>query len=125
MSNETHRALEFWRTILRDTVRAGGPDLSQRQQAMLLAVYQLPGPHTVRGLAADLAISKPAVVRGLDSLEKLGFLRRQRDPDDGRNILIQRSVKGAVFLSDMAERIVQTQIEINQRQEAGGNGDER
>ena len=99
-------ALNLWRQALVMAVRDQGPDLSARQMALLLTVYLAPPPHTVRGLARALNISKPAVVRALDSLGKLGFVRRRRDEADRRSVLVQRTVKGAVYLSDFAGRIM-------------------
>ena len=94
--------LDPWRRVLVESVRKGGPDLSQRQLALLLTVYLVPPPHTVRGLAALLKMSKPAVSRALDRLGMLDFARRKRDEADRRNVLVQRTAKGAVFLSDFA-----------------------
>lgn len=54
-------------------VRSDAPDLSLRQLAVLLTITLEPGPHTVRGMAAALNISKPAVTRALDRLEGLRF----------------------------------------------------
>lgn len=52
--------------IFRDTVvalvRRDGPDLSARQFGVLLITYLEDGPHTVRGLAARLEVSKPAII---------------------------------------------------------------
>ena len=94
--------LELWRRTIVEGVRRDQPDLSTRQMAILLIVYTQPAPHTVRGLAADLAISKPAVTRALDRLGQLDFVRRKTDEDDRRSVLVQRTVKGSVFLSDYA-----------------------
>lgn len=102
-----NQALELWRTTLVDSVRADGPDLSARQMAVLLIVYGEPPPHTVRGLAAKLNISKPAVTRALDTMGRLDFTRRKRDDTDGRNVLVQRTIKGSVFLSEFADLIKQ------------------
>lgn len=85
------------------TVRAKGPDLSSRQWAVLLTVYLNPPPHTVRALAADLAVSKPAITRAIDALEKLEFVRRLPDERDRRSVLVQRTVKGSVFLDGFAD----------------------
>lgn len=98
-------ALELWRRTISESVRRDLPDLSSRQMAILLIVYTLPAPHTVRGLAAQLAISKPAVTRAIDRLSQLDFVRRRTDENDRRSVLVQRTVKGAVFLSDFAELI--------------------
>ena len=80
--------------ILRDTivslVRRDGPDLSARQLGVFLTCYLQDGPHTVRGLAADLNVSKPAITRALDRLGELELARRKVDPSDRRSVLVQR-----------------------------------
>lgn len=101
----THQALQLWRGALTDSVRNAGPDLTARQMAILLTVYGEEPPHTVRGLAAALKISKPAVTRALDTMGRLDFVRRKRDETDRRSILVQRTVRGAVFLSDFSDII--------------------
>lgn len=98
-------ALALWRAVIAEVLADGGPDLSQRQLAILLTVYLKPPPHTVRGLAAGLRISKPAVTRALDALGRLGLVKRKRDDADKRNVLVQRTVKGSVFLSDFGEAV--------------------
>ncbi len=95
-------ALKLWHGALAASVRGDGPDLSARQMAILLTVYLSPPPHTVRGLSSALEISKPAVSRALDTLGELDFIRRKLDQDDRRSILVQRTVKGSVYLSEFA-----------------------
>ena len=91
--------------ILRDTVvalvRRDGPDLSARQLGVFLTCYLEDGAHTVRGLASDLNVSKPAITRALDRLGELDLARRKIDPADRRSVLVQRTLKGAAFLRDM------------------------
>ncbi|MBS7810056.1 MarR family transcriptional regulator [Roseococcus pinisoli] len=93
--------------ILRDTtvslVRRDGPDLSARQLGVFLTVYLNAGPHTVRGLAQDLNVSKPAITRALDRLGELELARRKVDPMDRRSVLVQRTLKGAVFLRELRQ----------------------
>src|SRR5690348_18475694 len=112
------QALDLWRTVLVDTVRGAGPDLSARQLAIVLTVYLPPPPHTVRGLAALLRISKPAVTRALDRLGMLGLARRRRDEQDRRSVLVQRTVKGSVFLSDFAETVASASRKLEQQRGA-------
>ena len=100
-------ALGLWRKALVASVRQDGPDLSARQMALLLTVYLCDPPHTVRGLALTLNISKPAITRALDRLSVLGFVRRKRDTEDRRNVLVQRTVQGSVFLSEFSELVVE------------------
>ncbi|MDD3288616.1 MAG: helix-turn-helix domain-containing protein [Alphaproteobacteria bacterium] len=97
--------LELWRRTLVASVRGDAPDLSARQMALLLSVYIGEGPHTVRGLAQALKISKPAVSRALDRLGELGYIRRQRDDLDRRNVLVQKTGSGSSFLVNYADLI--------------------
>jgi DNA-binding MarR family transcriptional regulator len=91
--------------MLRDTVvalvRRDGVDLSARQLGVFLTCYLQEGGHTVRGLAADLNVSKPAITRALDRLGELDLARRKVDPMDRRSVLVQRTLKGAAFLRDL------------------------
>ena len=91
-------SLKAWMKALIAYVRSGEPDLTNRQMALLLVVYLTPGPHTVRGLARMLSVSKPVVTRALNTLGALGYLRRERDQDDRRNIFVVRTSSGAEFL---------------------------
>lgn len=104
--------------ILRDTVvalvRRDGPDLSARQLGVFLTVYLTDGPHTVRGLAAELNVSKPAITRALDRLGELDLARRKVDPMDRRSVLVQRTLKGTGFLRDL--RTIMTEAEANTRE---------
>jgi DNA-binding MarR family transcriptional regulator len=79
-------------------VRSDRPDLTNRQMAILLLVYLTDGPHTVRGLAASLRVSKPVVTRALNTLGALGYIRRKRDESDLRNIFVERTGQGQDFL---------------------------
>ena len=91
--------------VLRDTivalVRRDGADLSARQLGVFLTCYLQDGAHTVRGLAAELNVSKPAITRALDRLSELELARRKVDPMDRRSVLVQRTLKGAAFLRDL------------------------
>jgi DNA-binding MarR family transcriptional regulator len=113
MQLDMQAALNLWRGVLVESVRGKGPDLSGRQMAIMLQVYLDPPPHTVRGLAAELGISKPAVTRALDALGKIDFARRKLDESDKRSVLIQRTVKGSVFLSEFAALIAQGAGELD------------
>ena len=95
--------LDYWQRVTLETVRLDGPDLTPRQMAVLLTAYLREPPHTVRGLAAHLGVTKPVVTRALDTLGRKGLVRRKRDEADGRNVLVMRTVKGSVFLTDFAD----------------------
>ena len=91
--------------ILRDTivamVRREGPDLTARQLGVFLTCYLREGEHTVRGLAAALDVSKPAITRALDRLGEFDLARRKRDTRDRRSVLVQRTLRGNALLRDL------------------------
>ena len=62
----------------------------------------------MRGLARELAMSKPAVSRALDTLGRLEFLRRKRDQADRRSVLVERTVKGSDFLRKFGDLAVES-----------------
>ena len=94
--------LELWRRAVTASVRSDAPDLTARQQAILMTIALTPGPHTVRGLAEQLNIAKPAVTRALDALERLDFIKRVRDEADLRNIFLERKPAGMTYLRQFA-----------------------
>jgi DNA-binding MarR family transcriptional regulator len=88
-------------------VRSGQPDLTNRQMALMLLVYLTPGPHTVRGLANILGVSKPVITRALNTLGTLGYLRRVRDEADRRNVFVAKTNTGQEFLEGFERNIEQ------------------
>ncbi len=101
--------------ILRDTtvslVRRAGPDLSARQLGVLLTCYLNDGGHTVRGLAASLNVSKPAITRALDRLGEFDLARRKTDPADRRSVLVQRTPKGTALLRELRGMLAEAAAE--------------
>ncbi|MDQ0325177.1 DNA-binding MarR family transcriptional regulator [Rhodopseudomonas julia] len=100
------QALRLWYEVTLSLVRAEEPDLTARQMTVLLIVYLEAPPHTVRGLAAKLGVTKAVITRALDTLGRHGLLTRKRDPKDMRNVLVQRTVDGALFLERFADLVV-------------------
>ena len=91
--------------VLRETivalVRRDGPDLSARQLGVFLTCYLEDEAQTVRGLAAKLDVSKPAITRALDRLAEFDLVRRKTDPLDRRSVLVQRTMAGNGFMRDL------------------------
>jgi DNA-binding MarR family transcriptional regulator len=88
-------------------VQSGQPDLTNRQMALMLLVYLTNGPHTVRGLAHALGVSKPVITRALNTLGSLGYLRRVRDEADRRNVFVVKTKAGQDFLESFERNIEQ------------------
>jgi DNA-binding MarR family transcriptional regulator len=101
----TAQSLTLWHDVALAMMKDDEPDLSTRQMCILLTIYLEAPPHTVRDLAKKLGVSKPVITRALDSMGKLGLVTRRRDDKDRRNVLIQRTVKGALYLERLADTI--------------------
>jgi DNA-binding MarR family transcriptional regulator len=69
-------------------------------EAAHLVVLQYPGPQGKRPseLAAELQISKQALNYLLGELERLGYLERVPDPDDGRSKRIAITPRGMAII---------------------------
>ena len=60
-------------------------------------------PRTVRFLASDLKVSKPAISRAVDRLADLGFAGRKDDPGDRRSVLVALTKDGKRFLETLTK----------------------
>lgn len=99
------QALRLWHDVSLAFVRDAEPDLSARQITILITIYLEPQPHTVRALAAKLGVSKPVITRALDTLGRQGLVTRKRDPSDRRNVIVQRTVNGSLFLERLGDLV--------------------
>jgi DNA-binding MarR family transcriptional regulator len=88
------KALRLWHDVALTRVRGNIGDLTERQMLILLTIYLENPPHTVRGLAAKLGVTKPVITRALDTMGAMGLVSRKRDEADKRNVIIQRTVDG-------------------------------
>ena len=95
-----------WTSTLIAYLRSGHPDLTNRQMALLMVVYETPGPHTVRSLALKLDVSKSVITRALNKLSNMKFIVRRGDERDRRNVFIEPTPSGADFLCEVASLIV-------------------
>ena len=100
------QALRLWQQTALHEVRADAPDLTMRQAAILLTIYLDPPPHTVRGLAAKLDVTKPVITRALDTMGALKLVSRHRDEKDRRNVLVKRTVEGALFVERFGDTVI-------------------
>jgi DNA-binding MarR family transcriptional regulator len=83
-----------------------------RQMAILFTIYLDPPPHTVRGLAARLNVTKPVITRALDTMGAMKLVSRHRDEQDRRNVLIRRTVEGALYVERFGDAIVDKALQL-------------
>ena len=105
MQLSSAQSMQLWHDVALAQVHDDEPDLSVRQITILLTIYLEAPPHTVRALAHKLNVSKPVITRALDSMGKLGLVSRRRDEKDRRNVLIQRTVIGVLYLERLSDLI--------------------
>ena len=90
--------IDTFRETVVSLVRSENPDLTARQLSVFLICYTTRGPHTVRGLARQLNVQKPAVVRAIDRLETFSLAKRRPDLQDRRSIFIEPTEVGQGYL---------------------------
>ena len=100
------QALKLLQEFAFALVTDGEPDLSARQLAILLTIYLEPPPHTVRALATKLKVTKPVITRALDTMGNIGLVSRRRDETDRRNVVIQRTPKGALAVERLGDVLI-------------------
>lgn len=110
---ETGEALRLLKGVALGLVQDDKPDLGVRQLAILLTVYLEAPPHTVRGLARRLGVTKPVITRALDTMGAMGLVTRRRDERDRRNVLVQRTVDGALFLDHLGDTVARQADELS------------
>lgn len=106
------QSLRLWQQVSLAEVREASHDLTMRQMAILLTIYLDPPPHTVRGLAAQLGVTKPVITRALDTMGAMKLLMRHRDQNDRRNVLIRRTVEGALFVERFGDVVIAKAAEL-------------
>ncbi|MGL4637327.1 MAG: MarR family transcriptional regulator [Beijerinckiaceae bacterium] len=99
-------ALHLLHDVALQQVRDGGHDLSNRQLAILMTIYLDIPPHTVRGLAQKLNVTKPVITRALDAMGEMDLVARRRDPADKRNVIVQRTVQGSLYLEKLGDLVI-------------------
>src|SRR5580704_612113 len=97
---------EVARALINEAKPEAVPDFTLRQLVILLTIYLDPPPHTVRGLAKKLGVTKPVVTRALDVLGKQAIIARRRDDVDRRNVIVQQTVKGALYVETLGDLVV-------------------
>ncbi len=77
-----------------------------RQMAILLDNLSRPAPAYGARLAARLDVTKPVITRALDTMGALKLVSRHRDEKDKRNVLIRRTVEGALYVERFGDAII-------------------
>lgn len=97
LSGELHRALSRVFSVLRrgDTNRTGASDLTLAQLSILLTLLDR-GPIRMTELAAHERVRTPTTTVAIRRLEKLGLVKRSRDPSDLRAVLVEVTPRGLV-----------------------------
>lgn len=95
--------MDFDRTIL--ALCRAGQDLTSRQLGMLILCREAKRPEErqVNVIADNMRVSKPAITRAADRLEKDGFLTRAKLPGDKRTCVLTLTVLGVNYFADLME----------------------
>ena len=112
ISLRVEQSLRLWHAVSLAMVKDDQPDLTVRQATILLTIYIEPPPHTVRGLAKRLGVTKPVITRALDTMGILGLVNRRRDDRDRRSVIVQRTVEGSLYLEAIGDLITEKALQL-------------
>lgn len=109
LTQHDYRELAEFRYQLRQflhfsEIRARELGIEPHQHQALLALKGLPASSqpTIGELAHRLALRHHTTVELVDRLETAGFVKRQPDPEDGRQILLQLTPQGTAKLRSLS-----------------------
>lgn len=109
LTHADYRALAEWRYALRRFLAASeriarAEGVSPTQYQLLLFVAGTPdaGPPAIGDLAEWMQVEHQSAVGLVDRMEKAGLVRRRRDPDNRRRVLIEMTPRGARLLRRLA-----------------------
>ena len=97
LAGDLQRVLSKLFTVLRrgDANRSLRPDLTLAQLSILLTLLDC-GPIRMTELAARERVRTPTTTVAIRRLEKLGLVKRSRDPSDMRAVLVEVTPEGLV-----------------------------
>jgi DNA-binding MarR family transcriptional regulator len=117
LAGELQRVLSKLFSVLRrgDPNKGQAGDLTLAQLSILLTLLDS-GPIRMTELAAHERVRTPTTTVAIRRLEKLGLVKRSRDPSDLRAVLVEVTPRGLVqhrealdtrraFLGDMVEKL--------------------
>lgn len=95
LAADLQRVLARLITVMRrgDTAAGSRPDLTMAQVSILLTLIDS-GPIRMTELAARERVRTPTTTVAIRRLEKLGLVKRSRDPSDLRAVLVDITPKG-------------------------------
>jgi DNA-binding MarR family transcriptional regulator len=108
LKDRNYRALADWRHALRRFLAASeaitrAHGVSPTQYQLLLFVRGSPGgAPAIEDLAQRLQIRHQSAVGLVDRCVEAGLVRRRRDPDNGRRVLVEATRRGAERLRRLA-----------------------
>ncbi|OBG92564.1 MarR family transcriptional regulator [Mycobacterium sp. E136] len=104
LSGELQRVLSRVFSVLRrsDTSRNDAGDLTLAQLSILLTLLEQ-GPMRMTDLAAHERVRTPTTTVAIRRLEKLGLVKRSRDPSDLRAVLVDITPEGRAQHQDALE----------------------
>ena len=96
LAGELQRVLSKVLSVMRHTGRtATSGDLTLAQLSILLTLFDQ-GPMRMTELAAHERVRTPTTTVAIRRLEKLGLVKRSRDPSDLRAVLVEVTPRGLV-----------------------------
>ena len=124
LASELQRVLSKLITVVRrgDTNSESRPDLTLAQVSILLTLLDS-GPIRMTELASRERVRTPTTTVAIRRLEKLGLVKRSRDPSDMRAVLVEVTPEGLVQYREALEARRLHLVELLNRLTEAEHGD--
>ena len=124
LASELQRVLSKLITVVRrgDTNSGSRPDLTLAQVSILLTLLDS-GPIRMTELAGRERVRTPTTTVAIRRLEKLGLVKRSRDPSDMRAVLVEVTPDGLVQYREALEARRLHLVELLNRLTEAEHGD--
>ena len=91
------------KTFLQLSIVDDNADLTNRQMAILLTIYDGKDEYSIKKLTEELHLTKPTISRAVERLLELDLVSKRTNPKDRRRVIVEKTFDGNVFIETLTK----------------------
>ena len=91
------------KTFLQLSIVDDNADLTNRQMAILLTIYDGKDEYSIKKLTEELHLTKPTISRAVERLLELNLVSKRTNPKDRRRVIVEKTFDGNVFIETLTK----------------------
>lgn len=114
MENDIILLLTFVSRTTKETIerKFQGHGIHAGQQLILQLLWKTEGPLKIGELAQRLRVEYPTITRTVQRMEREGLLKRQRDPADERQVLVELTPQGRALEAVVPQILAEMETQL-------------